>query len=988
MPSSVHSEGSDWKVPTRSSRSEGAEDRDARASPQMDTKIAEKTSAPTSATDYAAAIESTGSGEFTSRLSNNGRVFFASVYGAPFYAIARQAPEVLEAPSARVLFGGSTGTIAADGGRWLSLYAKALRTSCKLTSTVCVSTKPRPLKAPKPLLFQVPQQVLVKPWHKYLRESDATPDVLVLYAADSFSDQLATIDELALLGPRYKTLMAFQSRAEAIVIQHLLRARGFEVGNILGFDKAEGKSQHFSSGAWWIAISPLSAGRLTALKIGLTDTLHACYRVYEGYINRAGSQSAAGAVAAVYGTRAAVQVNDDTAINTVLLSPDGGIDLSSGRFFSRPNESNSEEVSFVWEEKALGTDLLDLTPDDKPELSPDENRFQMMSWLGRALTEDVRRSELPDDDIAEGVEDQTRDGGPSDEPLNVSASTEDVAAQPTTSAIAALQSIEPAKPRKLRSRLSRCAGTVNVLAIAARLGVANKESAGSFENARSRILSWLGNKGYANLDPTGNNHIEMPSGEVSIETDGKSVWSLRFDDRQQMEAGSLWRVEATLIDMAQPAIGLRLAQVRRTDDAPEPVSGVPTVIAKIAEEVGLHDAGVPLLNRPVDMRGESGATQLIQLLLNAERSQAVVVVSGDAKPDASVDRLATRLAGLAHVINIDAATAKAMIRTVGRERSVFGNAIRLYRPGFNIVSDPFQHRVWTVGGSQLPVRVANDIAEEACAISLEVGDVDERVPSFFATRNMLSETRIQALRKQTENIASTAEEERVRQEAIRVELESVLDKYKRQDEELAQRVGQLQSELQTTRRERDSALDDVRHLRRQRDNQWVEEEAQEIQLTDESYFPDTWDELEDWVEIYGGGKLVLLPQAAKAARESPFIDISFAYRTLDYLVRYYVPMRTRDKDDTEAFQDSQQVLAELGLELSSVGVALDDKRYKHEYRRQYDGRTICLDDHLKKGVGFDPAVIFRLYFHYDEATAKAVVGHLPTHLTNRITHSG
>ena len=71
-----------------------------------------------------------------------------------------------------------------------------------------------------------------------------------------------------------------------------------------------------------------------------------------------------------------------------------------------------------------------------------------------------------------------------------------------------------------------------------------------------------------------------------------------------------------------------------------------------------------------------------------------------------------------------------------------------------------------------------------------------------------------------------------------------------------------------------------------------------------------------------------------------------------------------------------------------MGTALNDSRYKQEYRRQYEGRDIWLDDHLKKGAGLDPAVIFRLYFHYDETTAKVIVGHFPTHLTNRITHSG
>jgi hypothetical protein len=109
---------------------------------------------------------------------------------------------------------------------------------------------------------------------------------------------------------------------------------------------------------------------------------------------------------------------------------------------------------------------------------------------------------------------------------------------------------------------------------------------------------------------------------------------------------------------------------------------------------------------------------------------------------------------------------------------------------------------------------------------------------------------------------------------------------------------------------------------------------------------------------------------------------------MEYLVRYFIPMKNRDSDYDQPFLDEKRALEELGIEREPVGTALNDHRYKHEYKRQYDGRTIWLDDHLKWGKGFDPATLFRLYFHYDEPTEKVVIGHLPTHLTNRITHSG
>ena len=55
---------------------------------------------PMTVADYAFAVESLSSGRFTGLLTVDNRKLFASLYGAPFAAIARLAPEVLEKSSA------------------------------------------------------------------------------------------------------------------------------------------------------------------------------------------------------------------------------------------------------------------------------------------------------------------------------------------------------------------------------------------------------------------------------------------------------------------------------------------------------------------------------------------------------------------------------------------------------------------------------------------------------------------------------------------------------------------------------------------------------------------------------------------------------------------------------------------------------------------------------------------------------------------------
>lgn len=952
---------------------------------QVDNGVESGSTTPMTVMDYATAVESIGSGRFMSRFREEGRRVFASLYGAPFFAITQLVPESKGSPTISLLIADSIGSLAADSGRWLSLYAKTLVTGGKFSCTVCVNARPRTLKAPKPILLQPPQQILVQNWARHLRDLDAQPDILILYVPYRFDEIASMVEDLCELTRGQKTLLSCHSRAEAVIVQHLLRARGLRASEILGFDLSKDEAQEFSAGAWWISAGIAAPEKMRPLDRGSSDSLRVAYECFQGFMKLAGDRTEAARIAALYGTRTTENVGDDAEVSAVRLGPTGGIDIATGRMFSAKDGNLSEKGEFVWEQKTLGANLLMLAPGYDPILSDDENRLLLMAWLGKVLTvsrgqkvvaapiEAAKVQELTD--IAQ-VSD--KDAPPAAEPDD---STDRENAEPPSPAT---------KPRLHRSRLSRSAGTVNVLALAARLGQIDQEPDNAFDSAKSRILKWLKEKGFTDLKPTGNSHIELPNGEVSIETDGKSVWSMRFDDRQQMEEGAFWRVEATLLGRPEPAIGLRLVQIRRTEDARDPVSGVPRVVASIAKEVGLHDAGIPLRSTALRIHGEQGAKWLINLLLNPNRTQPIITVSStdNAGVDASIDRLAARLAGVAHVVCIEGAISDRMIRTFGRERSLFGNAIRLYRPGFTETSDPFQHRIWTLREKQLPPWIADDISEEACAISLEVGDVDERVPSFHAIRNLLSERRLESLRKQSQSIASTAEEERNRQKGIRSELESALGKYKSQSEELAARVHQLQVDLLATRRERDTALDEARQLKRQLDNRWTLDDVQDVEIEDESHYPDTWDDLETWVELYGEDKLVLLPQASKAARESPFKDIPLAYKALEFLVRHYVPMRTRSNEDEDTKRNHDQALAELGLDLSPVGTAADERRYKKEYRRQHEGREVKLDMHLKKGAGFDPAVIFRLYFHYDADAATVIVGHLPTHLTNRTTHSG
>ena len=944
--------------------------------------------------DYAAAIQRLGAGQFTGRFSLEGQRAFASFYGAPFFALSRLAPESIEALGANLLLISANPGIADDGGRWLSLFAKVHKPSQKFNLTVCVSGKPRSGKAPKPLLFQPPQQVLLKDWGKHLEALD-TPPAVVIFQPLSLEDLESATDKFSRHAAGSKILVTCHTHPDTVIARRLLELYGYSVGEILSFPLMDEQPQQHANGAWWFSAITPSLETKTNPAAQDIEELRVAHRAFIGHLGSATNGEERGSIAAIYATRSTENVEGVDAVDSVRTLPKGGICLTTGRFFSKSGDSG--ESDFKWEEaEAISTELLAAVPAEASMQAEAQDRLALMLWLGRSVFKSAQDStraglDFPEGQVSESTVESSDESTFADqvqpEPDHESKQPALAVRQVTDEAV-----ITPLKAP--RPRLSRSAGTVNVLAMAALLGKEDVDSTVAFEDAKRHVLQWLANKGFKALDAVANHHVEHTDGEVTIETDGEGTWAMRFDDRRSMEDGAIWRVEIALLGRGAAAISLRMSQVRSNEGAPPPIaSGVPGVISKIVQHIGLQDAGVSLADATKKLKGGNDSAWFFQLLLNPHRTQPIIAISGNV--DSSADRLAKRLAGVAHVVRIDNALSESLNRSFGRDRSVYGNAVRLYRPGFTIDTDPYQHPVWVLKGGVLPKWVADDLFEQACAISLEVVDLEDRAPSFQAIRNLLaegrqnaSEHRLAELRQQADSRASSAEEKISQLQAIAQELEAALREQKAQNKYFAEQAKMRDDEIQATRLERNAALEENRQLKFQLSHQWSEVESDYVEADDQVEYPDSWDDLETWVELYGQNRLVLHPKAAKAARDSPFKDVPLAYKAMDYLVRYYVPMRTRSESDTEAYQRSKQALAELGLEESDVGTADEIKRYKKEYKRQHDGREVTLDRHLKRGVGFGGEFQFRMYFWYDDVAQQVLVGHMPTHLTNRLSHNG
>ena len=919
---------------------------------------------------------------FWARVPNLERIDMAQRWGAPYFAIRHLCPDVwTSGQPVRVVIGDRAFHLTELGGRFLTLLGRAFRAPPQLSISIwSEKTMPSVRNAPRELLLIPPTKIVRKPWQQALKPGLEPPEILLLVSPPELDHLMPFVGRLLDTPSAVRTIIGAFSSLHALLLRALLVECGYTVGEMHEYTSSTSAARGCMSRVWFQV--NLEPGHLRALgSVNTADWKAACVAIEdEGITTWLGDAEHSrwyGKISTLVGT----------AQNYVCLftGPNDGICLDTGQYFVVNTSTLPGSAPLVFEDEYPVTgELLEEARAIAGLMEPragmdvaEVRRYRALCWLADVRTyaaaEAFDLEQRVDEDLAQAT------------PLRV------------TATVVAESRSEPEPPgvapvvRPVRSaRLSRAAGTVEVLALAAILGGAGERV--TLEQASSIVAAWLARKGFSGLSGTVSDQVSTPEGEVTVETDGSTVWAVRFDDRRQMEEGAIWRVEMTLLALPDTcALGVRLSQLRSKASAPDPTSGVPGAVVALGRGLGLWDSGAKL--KPAAMRIETDdqfewlKTQLFQ----PDRSLAMVVVStrsGDA--DASIDRLASRLLGLAHVVVIGPAMARRLSDSLPDRYAVYGNAIRVYRPRPGEEDHHFDHPLWAAfSGVTLTPALADQVAEAVSAISLEHESLEERAPSFRVVRQQLSESRLRALHKRTQTLASTADEERARHRAIVDELEKNCADQSRQSDELRNEVLALREEVAALRRERDDALDEVRVLRHQASLAWtshISPEREEDGLG-EPEIPATWDGLDSWVARHCAGRLVLLPSAAKACRESPFQDIPLAYRSLLLLANEYVDMRRRGPDEDirkEAFERARRA---LGLDCSGVGSAKDSHQFKAGYHKIFEEREIQLDMHLKRGNGYDERTMFRVYFHYCQDTGRVIVGHMPSHLTNRKTRN-
>ena len=514
------------------------------------------------------------------------------------------------------------------------------------------------------------------------------------------------------------------------------------------------------------------------------------------------------------------------------------------------------------------------------------------------------------------------------------------------------------------------------------------EIPGAFEIARGEILKFAERRAGGALprealegkafstDDIGARRIE------GIAIDSPRYWTLRFDDDDRAVASRSWVIETALAaqDEDGPVLfGLRLQCIARGEN-PEYDRSIPTFARDVISACDARMDGRRVKLSPWIIDTEEEVDELVYLLRSESRAGDVVVLSlpehsNDLSDELiSSDRLACDLAGAAHVVVISGQAAFQLSDRVGREFSVFNQAVRTYRPGFDPDTEaPFAHplgladriRNWNGG----PDAYRRFISSEVLRRTVEGPDALKRLPSFAEAKRTAAELR----RRNAQQSGSSNDELLALAEDEITQLKSDLASQ-------GQESGEL---LKVAEAEREAAEAEVQRL--QGTLYHLQQRLQSLEAAGgdptDVPIPNDLDELEQWAATHLAGTVELHNRALRGAKDSEYEDVPVIYQALLLLRDYYVPMRRQG--GAELRQAFDQRCQELGMEEQQSFAGNRAGEQGDTYFIRMGHRRVELDRHLKKGNSREPRYCFRLYFFWDDTTSQVVVGWLPSHLSTR-----
>jgi hypothetical protein len=330
--------------------------------------------------------------------------------------------------------------------------------------------------------------------------------------------------------------------------------------------------------------------------------------------------------------------------------------------------------------------------------------------------------------------------------------------------------------------------------------------------------------------------------------------------------------------------------------------------------------------------------------------------------------VADRLAGIAHVFVIESAMGTFSItEALGKPRSVFHGAVRLYWPGLTKTDYPKRHPLWIPRllegslSSQFHEYLFNELAP---------------IASFRVPIHPL-EARI----RQSIDVARRQELDLLRQRSaadhVDPEWEKELERSWAAETDLRWENERLSADIEILTKQLATSLENVSHLSASlgtRDADVVSHVELQVPIAPPSNVREAVERAENECS-----SLIFLPESHTSAADCP-------YRLPDKILE-----ALRKFDDIAArFQRGdlpggiREACRQEGLKYAADISETAKGKFRRSYEITYRGKRVLLGPHLVLGKG-QPNTCARIYFYIDEVERVIAVGHVGRHLPDTTT---
>lgn len=487
----------------------------------------------------------------------------------------------------------------------------------------------------------------------------------------------------------------------------------------------------------------------------------------------------------------------------------------------------------------------------------------------------------------------------------------------------------------LQGQLSRLIDEREILRVVAT--IPSSQEFDIFTCAQEEVLKWARKRAGVIL-PTGawrGEDFELPAAgrttmASSVETDGGLLWSLRGDDPDKQVAGRIWSSEISLgraDKSGNVTLGLRLL-VNSSERQLVIEPAVPGPVLQIADTCGLVDGPVPIRSKAHHAENADHIEMLVDWLISPRRRLPIIVATGDEREDdpskamLDADALGKALCGLAHVVSVPAGVSFHLSDAVGKELTVFHGGVRIYESGFDLDSDPRNHRL-ILGHNvrRSPRETAAELRRGIARESLRRSRLGHEIVSFAAVRSAAIQKE-----KLSEADSGAGDSEKV------ATLERQVVALHKQIEDLQGQVDQAW-QLSEDESERAVVAEKQLHFSGARIEMLETALSEAGKENVEAPAPSSWEEFTEWCGTTFAGRLCLAPAARRGLKKSEYRDVETAVKAVRWLAR----------DARARFLDGGGALANISVfeGITNAPCGAD------EYTFDFQGRRLSADWHLR-----------------------------------------